>query len=57
LAKNHRRPGGYRSGTLKRTPKEWQAKKQRDTLQTQQIERARRSFARVLSGLRVLLAK
>jgi len=46
----------YRSGKLKMTPKEWQAKKQRDTAQTQRIERARRNFARVLSGLRVLIA-
>jgi len=46
----------YKSGTLKMSPKQWQLKKQRDTLQTQKIERARRHFARVLDGLRVLLA-
>jgi len=38
---------------LKMSPKEWQKKKQRDTLQTQKIERARRQFARVLDGLRI----
>jgi hypothetical protein len=46
----------YKSGTLKMSPKQWQLKKQRDTLQTQKIERARRHFARVLDGLRVLIA-
>jgi len=46
----------YKSGTLKMSPKQWQLKKQRDTLQTQKIERARRHFTRVLDGLRVLLA-
>lgn len=46
----------YKSGVLKMSPKEWQLKKQRDTLQTQKIERARRHFARVLDGLRVFIA-
>jgi hypothetical protein len=46
----------YKSGVLKMSPKQWQLKKQRDTLQTQKIERARRHFARVLDGLRVLMA-
>jgi hypothetical protein len=46
----------YRSGTLKMSPKQWQLKKQHETLQTQKIDRARRHFARVLDGLRVLLA-
>jgi hypothetical protein len=45
----------YRSGVLKMSPKQWQLKKQRDTLQTQKIERARKHFARVLDGLRVLM--
>ena len=45
----------YKSGVLKMSPKQWQQKKQRDTLQTQKIERARRNFARVLDGLRILL--
>lgn len=44
----------YRAGTLKMSPKQWQLKKQRDTLQTQIVERARRNFARVLDGLRIL---
>lgn len=45
----------YRSGVLKMSPKEWQQKKQRDTMQTNIIERARRNFVRVLDGLRVLM--
>jgi hypothetical protein len=45
----------YRSGVLKMSPKEWQQKKQRDTAQTNRIERARRHFVRVLDGLRVLI--
>lgn len=44
----------YRAGTLKMSPKQWQMKKQRDTTQSQNIERARRKFARVLDGLRLL---
>ena len=44
----------YRSGVLKMSAKEWLLKKQRDTQQTHQIERARRNFARVLDGLRIL---
>lgn len=43
----------YKSGVLKMSPKEWQLKKQRDTLQTDKIERARRMFTRVLDGLRI----
>jgi hypothetical protein len=46
----------YKSGVLKMSPKQWQLKKQRDRLQTQKIERARRHFIRVLDGLRVLMA-
>ena len=45
----------YRAGTLKMSPKQWQLKKQRDTLQTQKIERTRRNFTRVLDGLRILI--
>jgi hypothetical protein len=45
----------YRSGVLKMSPKEWQQKKARDTMQTNVIERARRNFVRVLDGLRVLM--
>lgn len=45
----------YKSGVLKMSPKEWQLKKQHDTLQTQKIERARRHFTRVLDGLRILM--
>lgn len=46
----------YRAGVLKMSPKEWQTKLRKDTEQTQIIERARRRFARVLDGLRVLRA-
>lgn len=46
----------YRAGKLKMTPKEWQAKKQRETMQSQIIERTRRDFARVLGGLRLLIS-
>ena len=45
----------YKAGVLKMSPKQWMLKKQRDTLQTQKIERARRHFARVLDGLRILV--
>ena len=45
----------YKSGVLKMTLKEWQKKKHRDTVQTNNIERARRHFVRVLDGLRVLM--
>lgn len=46
----------YRSGKLTMTPKEWQAKKQRDMRQTQLIDQARRDFSRVLGGLRLLIS-
>lgn len=45
----------YKAGVLKMSPKQWMLKKQRDTLQTQKIERARRQFARILDGLRILV--
>lgn len=44
----------FRSGLLKMSPKEWQQKKQRNTTQTAVVERTRRSFIRVLDGLRGL---
>ena len=46
----------YKSGVLKLTPKEWQLRQRQETEQTQRLERARRQFARVLDGLRVLRA-
>jgi hypothetical protein len=46
----------YKSGTLKMSPREWMARQRQATEQTQKIERARRQFARVLDGLRVLQA-
>jgi hypothetical protein len=45
----------YRSGTLKISPKEWMIKQQRDTEQTQKIDRTLRYFARILDGLRVMI--
>ena len=46
----------YRAGTLKMSPKHWLLRQRRERDQTQRIERARRYFARVLDGLRVLRA-
>jgi len=45
-----------RAGHIKMTPKQLQAKRRRDTEQTQKIERARRRFARVMDGLRILIS-
>ena len=44
----------HKSGTLKMSPKEWQKKKQQDSARSLVIERARRKFAHVLDGLRLL---
>ena len=44
----------YRSGTLKMSPKEWLAKQQRDTAQSQCILRALRYFTKLMDGLRLL---
>jgi hypothetical protein len=46
----------YKSGTLKLTPREWMLRQRQATEQAQKIERARRQFARLLDGLRVLRA-
>jgi hypothetical protein len=46
----------YKSGVLKMTPREWQLRQRQETEKTQKIEWARRQFARVLDGLRVLRA-
>lgn len=45
-----------KAGHIKMSPKELQAKRRRDTEQTQKIERARRRFARVMDGLRILIS-
>ena len=45
-----------KAGHVKMSPKELQAKRRRDTEQTQKIDRARRRFARVMDGLRVLIS-
>jgi hypothetical protein len=45
----------YKSGTLKMSIKEWTTKLQRETAQTQKIDRTLRYFARVLDGLRVMI--
>ena len=46
----------YKSGGLKMSPKEWLLRQQRETAQTQKIERARRHCARILDGLNALRA-
>ncbi len=46
----------FRAGTLKMSPKQWLIRQRQATEQTQKIDRARRYFARVLDGLRVLRA-
>jgi hypothetical protein len=46
----------FRSGALKMSPKDWMIKQQRDAAQTQKIDRTLRYFARVLDGLRLLIA-
>ncbi len=45
----------YHSGVLKMSPKQWMIKQQRDTAETQIIDRTLRYFARVLDGLRILM--
>ncbi|MBN2294020.1 MAG: hypothetical protein JXM70_16460 [Pirellulales bacterium] len=44
----------HKSGELKMSPKQWQQKVQKDAAQSLVIERARRKFAHVLDGLRLL---
>ncbi len=44
-----------KSGRVKISPKKLQEKRQRDTMETQNIDRARQRFMRVLEGLRVLM--
>jgi hypothetical protein len=46
----------YKSGALKMSPKEWMLRQQRETAQSQRIDRARRHFARVLDALNALRA-
>ncbi|MBN2581012.1 MAG: hypothetical protein JXB10_18665 [Pirellulales bacterium] len=45
----------FRGGVLKMSPKAWLLKQQRETAQTQKIDRALRYFARVLDGLRITM--
>lgn len=45
-----------KAGHIKMTLKQLLAKRRRDTEQTQKIERARRRFARVMDGLRILIS-
>lgn len=45
------------SGRLKLSPKDLQAKRARETAETQAIERARNRFTRVLEGLRILIRR
>lgn len=44
-----------KSGKIKISPKELQAKRIRDTAESQRVDRARSKFARVMEGLRVLI--
>lgn len=46
----------YKSGVLKMSPKDWMQRVQRETAQSQVIDRAIRYFLRVLDGLRILVA-
>lgn len=46
----------YRAGNLKMSPKHWLIRQRRERDLTQKIDRARRYFARVMDGLRVLRA-
>ena len=46
-----------KSGKIKMSPKELQAKRARDIAENQKVERARAKFSRVMEGLRVLVAK
>ena len=45
------------SGRIRMSPRELQAKRQRDRQQTQAIERARTRFSRVVDGLRTLVKR
>lgn len=45
------------SGRIRLSPKELQAKRQRDNQQTQHVERARTRFMRVLEGLRTIVQR
>jgi hypothetical protein len=45
------------SGRIKMSPKELQAKRFRDTQQTQSVERARTRFSRVVEGLRTIIQR
>lgn len=47
----------YRSGTLKMTQRQWQAKLRRDRVNTLNIERAQSYFRRILSALSVMAAQ
>ncbi len=44
-----------KSGKIRMSPKELQAKRVRDTAESQRVERARSKFVRVMEGLRVLV--
>ena len=47
----------YRSGVLKMSPKQWQAKLRQDRVNTQNIDRTQRYFRRLLSSLSVMAAQ
>ena len=48
---------GIKSGSLKMSPKDLQAKRIRDRQQDQEVERARGRFQRVLNGLQILISQ
>jgi hypothetical protein len=54
MSKLRQEEANYRSGSLKMSPKEWLSKQQRETAQTQRIDRALRFFTKVLDGLRLI---
>jgi hypothetical protein len=54
MSKLRQEETNYRSGSLKMSPKEWLVKQQRETAQTQRIDRALRFFTKVLDGLRLI---
>jgi hypothetical protein len=47
----------YRGGTLKMSPKEWQAKLRRDQAKTLVIERTERYFRLLMNGLAVMASQ
>lgn len=55
LARLNREDVDIAAGRIKISPRELQAKRSRDRLQTQEVDRAKRRFQVVLEGLRILM--